>query len=323
MTIVIPTRDRSSLLCRRALPSALAQEGVSVEILVVDDGSRDDTARAIAQQRDPRVRLIRQAAPAGASAARNAGLAQARGAWLAFLDDDDLWAPWKLADQLERASAAQADFAYAAAAVLDASGRLVEVTLPPDPEGLAARLLSRNVIPGGCSNVIARADLVRRLGGFDARLSILADWDLWIRLARSGQAAATREASVAYVWHSASMVVGTHARAAREFDYLTAKHADAFEAHGVAPDRLRFGRWLAGTELRAGRRGAAAAMYLRGALEHRSPRNLSYALACVLGERALRLDRTLVWLARGRLPRRPSWLDGCFREVPAAPGPRS
>src|SRR5688572_1010022 len=96
-SVVLPTYDRAALL-PRAIASVLAQSDGDFELIVVDDGSHDDTPDVVAGIRDPRIRYVRLPANRGLPAARNAGLAVARGAFLAFQDSDDEWMP----DKLER-----------------------------------------------------------------------------------------------------------------------------------------------------------------------------------------------------------------------------
>lgn len=104
ISIVLPTYNRVRFV-GEAIESALAQTWTNLEVLVVDDGSRDSTPRVLADyaSRDGRVRAFRQANQ-GVSAARNFALSQARGEWIAFLDSDDIWHPWKLSLQLRVAS---------------------------------------------------------------------------------------------------------------------------------------------------------------------------------------------------------------------------
>lgn len=97
-SIVLPTYDRATLL-PRAIASVLAQTDGDFELIVVDDGSRDDTAAVVAAIPDPRIRYVRLPANRGLPAARNAGLAVARGTFVAFQDSDDEWFPDKLARQ--------------------------------------------------------------------------------------------------------------------------------------------------------------------------------------------------------------------------------
>src|ERR1044071_8329951 len=111
VSVIIPTRDRAHLLFR-TLQSVLAQSIENLEVMVVDDGSVDANG-AVAAAADPRVRVIRNQEPTGVSVARNRGIAAARGVWIAFCDDDDLWAPNKLQQQLNAADRAGANWAYA------------------------------------------------------------------------------------------------------------------------------------------------------------------------------------------------------------------
>ena len=90
-------RDRAGLVAR-AIDSALAQAGPAFELIVVDDGSTDATPAVLSGYGEKIVALRRP--PSGRSAARNAGIAAARGEWIAFLDSDDAWLPGKLARQL-------------------------------------------------------------------------------------------------------------------------------------------------------------------------------------------------------------------------------
>ena len=99
VTVVIPTRNRRDLLLR-TLDSALSQRGVDVVVVIVDDGGNDGTADAVRALHGHNVRLIRHEVSMGVSAARNVGLAVAETPWIAFVDDDDIWAPDKLQAQV-------------------------------------------------------------------------------------------------------------------------------------------------------------------------------------------------------------------------------
>jgi glycosyltransferase involved in cell wall biosynthesis len=99
VTVVIPTHNRKELL-DRTLRSVLAQEDVDLSVVVVDDGSADGTEAFVQALADPRVSVVRHPEARGVSAARNTGIARATTTWLAFVDDDDLWAPTKLRAQL-------------------------------------------------------------------------------------------------------------------------------------------------------------------------------------------------------------------------------
>ncbi|MFO7573290.1 MAG: glycosyltransferase family 2 protein [Gaiellaceae bacterium] len=312
VSVVIPTRDRWELLSRTALRSALGQEDVEHEVIVVDDGSSDGTAERLAELDEPRLRVVRHEQGKGVAQARNAGIAAARGEWVAFLDDDDLWSPRKLRLQIDAAQAASAVFVFAGSVWVDDELRFLHGHALPDPAALAPALLRWNVVWGGCSNVIARTDLLRELGGFDEELFQLSDWDLWIRLALAGPAAAVDDVLVALVMHRESMLLVDRRDVFVEFDRLVARHADAEARFGVKPDRVLFARWVAAGHLRAGRRRAAARTYLRGT---RNVGNVVRAGGAMLGPRVMRAGSAVL----GRVPRRdtaghgtasePRWLD--------------
>jgi glycosyltransferase involved in cell wall biosynthesis len=153
-----------------ALHSALRQRGVDFEVLVIDEGSTDDTPAVLAAVVDTRLRVIRHDTPQGVSSARNHGGAEARGEWLAFLDDDDLWAPDKLTRQLEAARDARRDWAYTGSVNIGEHGRMLSGR-PPLPPGEVAHSLRRyNAIPGGGSNVVVRRTTWVEAGPFDTRL---------------------------------------------------------------------------------------------------------------------------------------------------------
>jgi glycosyltransferase involved in cell wall biosynthesis len=258
--------------------------------------------------------VIRHESARGVAQARNAGIAAARGAWIAFLDDDDLWAPQKLRRQLDAAAARHASFAYCAAGWLDERKHFLHALAPPDPEGLDLRLLRWNEIWAGCSNVIARTDVVRRLGGFDERLFQLADWDLWIRLSLDGHAAAVEDVLVGYVLHPQSMLLTDRRDVFAEFRYLVDKHRDVAARTGAHPDAAKFWRWVAAGHLRAGRRGAAARTYVQGARISRDPRLLLRALAALPGRRGLAAARAIARGLRGDdaakvLRDEPAWIE--------------
>ena len=318
-TVVIPTKDRWPVLSTSALPSALRQEALELEVIVVDDGSTDATGRALEELMEPRLRVIRHTTPRGVAQARNAGIAAARGEWVAFLDDDDIWSPEKLRRQIDAAEARQASFSYSAAAWLDEDKRFLRALAPPDPDGLPVRLLRWNELWAGCSNVIVRTDVVRRLGAFDEQLFQLADWDLWIRLARDERASAVDDVLVGYVVHSESMLLTDRRDVFAEFHYLTAKHRELSARIGARPDPAKFSRWVAAGQLRAGRQTTAARTYAHGALVNREPGLLLRAFASLFGRTGFTSLRALARKLRGDDPAKlpadePRWIAS-FRDA--------
>ena len=311
VTVVVPTRDRWPLL-RRALRSALGQLETDVEVVVVDDGSADETPARLAELGDPRVRVLRHESSEGVARARNDGIAAARGTWVAFLDDDDLWSPRKLRASLDAAAAAGGGWAYGAAVIAGPDLVVRRPQHPPPPAQVVESLLVTNRL-GGPSNVMARTELVRELGGFDETLSTFADWDLWIRLARAGPPAASEEVLVAFVQHGENMLAVGGDDVLPEFERLAAKHEAACRAAGVEFGSLWLMSWRALAHREAGRRVPAAGVYVRDAVRNRSRRSAVRAAGALLGE------RTMGWgqrRARGGLPSLP-WLQEARREAAA------
>ncbi|HZT18658.1 MAG TPA: glycosyltransferase family A protein [Dongiaceae bacterium] len=181
ISVVVPTRDRADLL-PRALASALAQEGASFEVIVVDDGSSDGTAEYLASVADPRLAILRNPAPEGAAAARNRGLAAARAPVTAFLDDDDELLPGFLAASLAaHRRPPQTDLCWTGVifALPDGRQRIERWSRSAGSRRFVIRL-------AGCCGISFRTAYLRELGGFDAGFAISEDTDLFMRLVEAG-----------------------------------------------------------------------------------------------------------------------------------------
>ena len=319
-TVVIPTKDRWDLVSTAALPSALAQEDVALEVIVVDDGSRDPPPYAMAFLHEGRVRVLRHERPLGVASARNAGIREARGDWVAFLDDDDVWSPRKLRLQIDAASAAGATFAYGGAAAVAEDGSWLYSLPAVEPHRLVRALLRRNMLWGGSSNVVAHTAALRALEGFDERLFQICDWDLWIRLALTEVAVAVEEVVVGCRVHDRSMLLVSEGDVFEEFGYLCAKHAATSAEYGVQPDRRIFTRWVASGHRRAGRRLASARTYVRGVVRDGDATSLARAAVALVGRTPdpYASPRRLVARdgAEGGVSRAPDWLAR-YRDGPA------
>jgi glycosyltransferase involved in cell wall biosynthesis len=186
VSVVIPAWN-AAWCVGRAIDSVLAQSLRDLELIVVDDGSTDDTAAVLAKY-GASVHVITQA-NGGMSSARNAGIRAARGRYLAFLDADDRWLPDKLARQVDVLET-QTELAFCAAvAILEDPGG-TKVGEWRGPSGRTVRIAdvfrNHSAVAGGASAVLARRELVLRLGGFDESLAGAEDTDLWMRLAAHG-----------------------------------------------------------------------------------------------------------------------------------------
>ena len=186
-SFVIPARDAAQTL-ERTLASVLAQDDGDWEALIVDDGSRDDTPRLIADhaQRDVRFIALAGSGVEGAGAARNLALHRARGRCLVFLDSDD----WIDSAFLERMHAALAAAPEANVAYCDYQRVMPDGELAPaqsDP-GLAMQPFATfaRTCAVAIHAVLVHREWVLRAGGFDPALRTCEDWDLWQRIARLG-----------------------------------------------------------------------------------------------------------------------------------------
>lgn len=189
VSVLMPAYNAGDYL-DEAIRSVLAQGLVDIEILVVDDGSTDDTAaRASAWvQRDSRIRLIRQE-NRGIAAARNAALRIATAPVLALLDSDDVWMRTYLAEQL-RLLQQYPEIAVLSANALNRGGSHDGRPLRPSRSSLPfVRLTALDLIlheDAMCVLTIFRREVVDAIGGFDERLRRSEDYDFWIRAALAG-----------------------------------------------------------------------------------------------------------------------------------------
>jgi glycosyltransferase involved in cell wall biosynthesis len=306
VTVVIPTYNRW-LLLRSALWSALRQEGVDLAVVVVDDGSTDGTYEHLQAVDDSRLTVVRLPRNEGVSSARNAGLARTTSEWVAFLDDDDAWAPSHLAGLLGAAAngaGESADIVYSGCLTVTRERQVRWVRRAPTPEGVPERLFSTNalVVP---SRVLVRTDAVRSVGGFDTAFSLAADWDLWLRMVpRSGLAMAPA-LSVAYTLHGGNMSLDMP-HAIEELKRLEERHAGMLGSRRASfVDRSS--RWIARSYRVTGDRRHAATWYLRSFRWKREPRDLARAAGMLLGERAM--DRVRDPNPHPAPPEAEGWLE--------------
>lgn len=185
VSTIIPAYNAAKFV-REAVDSALAQIGVENEVIVVDDGSTDETPQILAEY-GSRIQVVRQVNQ-GQHAARNHGARVARGEWLAFLDADDIWLPEKLARQLA-CDEPQADLRFTHR---ENFGEIDRVTRhPPLPSSgfFSDPFNSMFVLnPITTSSVLLRKSVFQNLGGFCEQLTIgCEDWDLWLRYAQLGK----------------------------------------------------------------------------------------------------------------------------------------
>ncbi|MCB1876753.1 MAG: glycosyltransferase family 2 protein [Chromatiales bacterium] len=263
ISAVVPSYNNAPYL-PAAIGSIRSQVPAVSEIIVVDDGSTDDTARVIAQLGDG-IRYLRQD-NSGPSAARNRGLAQARGDWIAFLDADDQWTQDKLEKQL-KALQRHPELGLIAGdmAEIDLSGTIITPSVlakhhlqerfqaldGAPAENPVASLLEKNFIPTG--TVLARRALLMEAGGFPEDIRFGEDLALWVRVAAKAPITCLADRLMLRLQHGANLtgsnerMVNDLVRVAR---YLRETEPEGLRSAGIDPDRLvsqslgNLGYWL-------------------------------------------------------------------------------
>lgn len=241
VSVVIPTYNRAHLVSR-AIRSALAQDYPALEVIVVDDGSTDNTHEVLS--RFDSIRSIRFEINRGGAIARNAGIEAANGQFVAFLDSDDEWLPEKTRRQMDLLLGSHGTGAVYCRhfAHDDASGTRVE-TFPTLYRDSIREALFSGECPHTVSLFLVRREALMDAGGFDPSLAGFQDTDLWIRLSERWDFDAVDEALV--VVHSHSGVRVTTDPQAREraldafFDKWREPMTQSMGAAGIAAYRRR------------------------------------------------------------------------------------
>jgi glycosyltransferase involved in cell wall biosynthesis len=204
VSAIIPTYNRANTI-REAVDSVLGQTYPDIEVVVVDDGSTDDTQARLKPYGD-RIRVVTQS-NAGPAAARNRGMAASRGELIAFLDSDDIWLPAKIARQVNLMQRVGSSVPCCLCNIVmqwDAGERAsfdISLLKPAVDEGVwinADEILATRFVLFN-QGIVIRRDVVERVGGFDESLRLLEDHELALRLSLEGPWAFIREPLV--VWH--------------------------------------------------------------------------------------------------------------------------
>ncbi|MEK6374321.1 MAG: glycosyltransferase family 2 protein [Acidobacteriota bacterium] len=203
ISVIIPTYNYARYL-RDAIDSVLAQTVAPLEIIVVDDGSTDDTPQVLTAY-GAKIRAIHQSNQ-GVAAARNTGVAAARGEYIAFLDSDDLWLPRKLELQIARLeSDPSLGFVHCGAETFDGEATLDVLEGMEGWVGEAILRLDRMVVPVPGSGILLPKRVIEEVGDFDVRLPPSDDWDLCYRVAARYPIGFVPEVLVRYRLHGSGI----------------------------------------------------------------------------------------------------------------------
>lgn len=299
VTAVVPTHSRPEGLVR-AVESVLAQQYRPLELVVVDDNPEVRAADLLADLDTDslaRVEFLREGGHSGAGAARNTGVAAARGEYVAFLDDDDAWLPEKVDRQVaELERDPSAGLCYTGTVELLSDGRRTHVPREVPADELTAELACRNVV-GSMSVVCVRTDLARE-HPFDAAMPAWEDLDWFLRLSRVTRFARLPDPLVEYDFTSENRLSESFDRTDESYRRFVEKHAPTLS--GAAARRLRgWAAFRAGNDaFVTGHYGAARRYFLKAVLAYPfESRFYPYLAAAAGGTTTHRLVRRVRSLA--------------------------
>ncbi len=242
VSVLLSTKDRAHSLAA-AVESVLTQEAVALELIVVDDGSEDHTGEVLERlSRDDRLRILINPQSEGLPAALNRAAAEARGPFLARIDDDDRWIRNdKLARQLA-AFEEDPDLVLLGTGYLDEYRR--EIRNPTDDRGIRRQMLFR--CPFCHPSVMMRASAFRAAGGYDESLSYGEDWELWLRLGSAGRMANLELLTVSKAGGEETLSTKNFERQLHLAVSLAEVHQGAYPRSRRAIWMHRFSRWFFG-----------------------------------------------------------------------------
>jgi glycosyltransferase involved in cell wall biosynthesis len=200
VSIIIPTYNRAHVLSR-AIQSVLAQTYQDFELIIVDDGSTDDTERLVKSFNSEKIRYIRHIENKGPAAARNNGIQSAKGDYIAFQDSDDEWMPQKLEKQMRAFETAppEVGVVYTGSYIIKNNRKWVAPHggLPPPKDGdiFFSQLKGRFVLP---SATVIKGECFARAGTFDERFFPIEDSELFLRFSRHYQFKCINEPLIIY-----------------------------------------------------------------------------------------------------------------------------
>lgn len=229
VSVVIPTHNRSDLL-PRAIQSVLRQTEQDFEIIVVSDGSTDDTDALMLEfeEKDKRIHYISYKPGRNGNYARNKGIKAAKGEYIAFLDDDDEWLPNKVEKQVALMEAdKEVGLVYTGINCIYVNENITYPFIPKLRGDLSKEILFQNCV-GSTSSVMLRCSHCRACR-FDEKLQARQDFDLWINVLQGCKADVVSEPMVNYYnYRNQTQVSSSTAKYIQATDYINRKYANLF-----------------------------------------------------------------------------------------------
>ncbi len=294
-SVVIPTYDRPDML-EEAVESVFAQTYPNVEPIVVDDASPEPVAPRLRSTFEADLRVIRHESNRGANAARNTGIDAASGPVVSFLDDDDRWAPEKLARQMEafEAGPLSRGVVIVGQRYVDDNGNITHVRRP-DVHGSATKDLLDGRSAGPFSTLAVRRETIEAAGLPDERFPSLQDREWLIRLSQHCTVGSIPDSLVIRRMGKHDQIGDQYAeRRDRTYSLMREKHGPTASAYGVRDTfEAALARGVAASALRAGAYGDARRFALRALRYRPSLASVGYLLASLGGGLTYRSARRL------------------------------
>lgn len=206
VSVIIPSYNYEAFI-GQCVESVLNQDYPNIEILIIDDGSQDNSVKLLEKMGAP-LKIIRQNNQ-GVSSARNRGLMEAKGEYIAFLDADDYWASSKIRKQLTALIENRVDLIYSGINLVSPDGTQIFGKLEPKFRGDCSSFYRKHpstaIVLLGTSNALFRKEIITRSGLFDPKLSISADWDFFRRYCDYAKVEFVDEELTFYRQHPANM----------------------------------------------------------------------------------------------------------------------
>jgi len=235
VSVIIPTYNRADLL-PRAIDSVLNQTFKDFELIIVDDGSTDNTKEIVKeyQKKDERIKYIWQENSGGPAKPKNTGIKNSQGEYIAFLDSDDEWLPEKLEKQLKLLGSSNTlGFVSCNALIIDENNNRKEKYNSPKNKNFVS-LLEGNKI-WSCSSVIVKKDIFERLGFFDENLNFGEDWEMWLRIAKRYNFDFVYEPLIKYYLHQNNISsIETNFKKIKNFEQILKRHTEDFKKYPKA-----------------------------------------------------------------------------------------
>ncbi len=234
ISVIIPTYNRGYLI-ERAIESVQNQTYKEIEIIVVDDGSTDNTEEIVSKISDSRIRYLKNPTNRGVSHTRNIGIAAARGTYLAFQDSDDIWKPEKLHKQMECMKQGNYGMVYCAFEREFPDGAVVyyppkEMPMQEKQGEIVTSLLRQNLI--STQTMLIKKEVISQVGLFHEGMSNLEDYELALRIAKKYPIGMVDEALV-YLHTLSDGINQNHLQSLVNITYIYLCNKDVLQEYGM------------------------------------------------------------------------------------------